>query len=108
MRNDAVLILSHWSDEAVKYMDLKKSIGHFCHVWSRAMMAYYYNYYHSLHKLPIQFLVQSLICTWKVSRKKSQTMQSSSTLRNDLPHAGIFKRILNISHSFSFYPIIVK
>ena len=47
MRNDAVLILSHWSDEAVKYMDLKKSIGHFCHVWSRAMMAYYYNYYHS-------------------------------------------------------------
>ena len=35
IRNDAVLILSHWSDEAVKYMDLKKSIGHFCHVWSR-------------------------------------------------------------------------
>ena len=29
IRNDAVLILSHWSDEAVKYMDLKKSIGHF-------------------------------------------------------------------------------
>ena len=24
IRNDAVLILSHWSDEAVKYMDLKK------------------------------------------------------------------------------------
>ena len=47
IRNDAVLILSHWSDEAVKYMDLKKSIGHFCHVWSRAMMTYYYNYYHS-------------------------------------------------------------
>jgi hypothetical protein len=58
MRNDTVLILSHWSDEAVKYMDLKKSIGHFAiygvELWWLTTIIIII-----VHKLPIQFLVQS-------------------------------------------------